>query len=317
MKQKVITKVIKVNDTIKNKMIDFYEGKKRSKTPPYAIFQADENDTVITLYESGKAMFQGISADVEASMWEMINKSENNLDDFFEEKVTNRNSNNKEIELPLDINSIGSDEVGTGDYFGPIVVTASYVSKENIPFLTELGVRDSKKLSDEKIIEIVPKIIKKIPYKTIILNNKDYNNHYGKDMNMNKIKAILHNKVLYEMVNKNYDFKYVIVDEFAPKYVYYNYLKETNKVVKNVTFLTKGETKSLAVACASLISRFIFLKEFDKLGESVDMFLPKGASNLVDEAGYKIVQKYGFDKLKEMAKLNFKNTLKIKNYSNE
>ena len=40
----------------------------------------------------------------------------------------------KEVEckIPLRINSIGSDEVGTGDYFGPIVVTATYVEKENI-----------------------------------------------------------------------------------------------------------------------------------------------------------------------------------------
>ena len=44
------------------------------------------------------------------------------------------------------------------------------------------------------------------------------------------------------------------------------------------------------------------------------MFLPKGASNLVDEAGIKIVKKYGFDKLNDIAKLSFKNTSKIKNY---
>lgn len=83
------------------------------------------------------------------------------------------------------------------------MVTASFVSKDNIPFLTELGVRDSKKLSDEQILKIVPKIIKKIPYKTIMLSNKEYNDNYGKDMNMNKIKAVLHNKVLTEMVKDN------------------------------------------------------------------------------------------------------------------
>ena len=44
-----------------------------------------------------------------------------------------------------DKRTIGSDEVGTGDYFGPIVVTASYVTKEDIPYLEELGVKDSKK----------------------------------------------------------------------------------------------------------------------------------------------------------------------------
>ena len=56
--------------------------------------------------------------------------------------------------------AVGSDEVGTGDYFGPIVVTATYVDKSNIDFLLELGVKDSKKMSDEQILSIVPKILK-------------------------------------------------------------------------------------------------------------------------------------------------------------
>ena len=129
---------------------------------------------------------------------------------------------------------------------------------------------------------------------------------------MNKIKAVLHNKVLVDLTNKYPNTDYVIVDEFANKYGYFNYLKETNNVYRNITFLTKGETRSLAVACASMISRYIFINEFNKLSKSIDMTLPKGASNLVDNVGIEIVKKYGFDKLKEIAKLNFKNTDKIK-----
>ena len=55
------------------------------------------------------------------------------------------------------VSTIGSDEVGTGDYFGPIVVTASYVDQADMSFIEDLGVRDSKKLTDEKILEIAPK----------------------------------------------------------------------------------------------------------------------------------------------------------------
>lgn len=311
MKQKTITKVIRVSDKIKNKMIEFYEGKKRLKTPPYAIFQADENDTVITLYESGKAMFQGPSADIEASMWEMINKSDGNLEDFFEEEK-GKKTIKEEINIPIDINSIGSDEVGTGDYFGPIVVTASYVSKENIPFLTELGVRDSKKLSDEKILEIVPKIIKKIPYKTLILNNKDYNSYYGKDMNMNKIKAILHNKVLYNLINENkFEYDYIVVDQFESPKSYFNHLNDTSKLVKDITFITKAEDKCLSVACSSLISRYIFIKEIDKLSDKYGLFIPKGASSYVDDIAIKLINKYGNNVLENVAKLNFSNTDRI------
>ena len=310
-----MTITLKVSENTKQKMIEYFEDKKRPKTPDYAIFQADEADTVVTLYNSGKAVFQGISADIDANMWKEM---ERHLNPTKAVEMTNSNDKKKKEKIIEKIDpkiyyatTIGSDEVGTGDYFGPIVVAASYVEKENIPFLEELGVKDSKKLTDEKILEIVPKIIKKIPYECIILSNKEYNENYTNDMNMNKVKAILHNKVLKKMLEK-YKSEYVVVDQFAQPFVYYNYLKGTN-YVKNITFMTKAEDKCLSVACSSLISRYVFLKQFDKLGESIDTFLIKGASDKVDELGVKIVKKYGFDKLKDIAKLNFKNTEKIKN----
>ena len=49
--------VIRVNDEIKQKMIEYYKDKVRDKKIPYVVFQAQEEDTVITMYESGKVMF--------------------------------------------------------------------------------------------------------------------------------------------------------------------------------------------------------------------------------------------------------------------
>ena len=310
-----MTITLKVSPNTKEKMIEYFIDKKRSKTPPYAIFQADEMDTVVTLYESGKAVFQGISADIDANMWKEMERHLNPTKKIEMTNSTEKKKEKKEVYIDPKIynsTSIGSDEVGTGDYFGPIVVTSAYVKKENIPFLEELGVKDSKKLTDEKILEIVPKLIKVIPYSSVVLSNKEYNEKYSEDINMNKLKAILNNKVLGNMVKNGYEYDYIVVDEFAQKYVYFNYLKSSNDVVRNITFLTKGEDKCLSVACASLISRYIFIKEFAKISENVGMLLPKGASTLVDEKGVEIVKKYGFDKLKEIAKLNFKNTTKIK-----
>lgn len=309
-----MTITLKVSDNTKKKMIEYFEDKKREKTPQYAVFQADEADTVVTLYESGKAVFQGISADIDANMWKEV---ESHLNPNKKIDITNSENKKKKEEAKKDpkvyyCNSIGSDEVGTGDYFGPIVVTASFVSKENIPFLEELGVRDSKKLTDEKILEIVPKLIKVIPYESIILSNKEYNEKYSHNINMNKIKAIMHNKVLSKVKSKNFNYDYIVVDQFAQPYVYFNYLKESTNVVRNITFITKAEDKCLSVACSSIISRYIFLKEFDKLSKNLNLLLLKGASGKVDEIGVKIVNKYGFDKLNEIAKLNFKNTEKIK-----
>ena len=310
----VMTITLKVSEETKEKMIEYFEDLKRPTTPQYAVFQAQDGDSVVTLYESGKCVFQGKDADLASEFWVATEKLNSG-------KAITTNSEDKKKQDKLDkinvidpkiyyASTIGSDEVGTGDYFGPIVVTATYIDKENITFLEELGVKDSKKLTDDKILEIVPKIIKKIPYECLVFSNKEYNEKYTSDMNMNKIKAVLHNKVLIKMTSK-YNSDYVVVDQFAKPYVYFNYLKDTN-YYKNITFMTKAEDKCLSVACASLISRYIFLKEFDKLSESLNLTLLKGASDKVDELGKIIVEKYGFDKLKEIAKLNFKNTEKIK-----
>lgn len=306
---KTITKVIRVDNDTKKLMNEFYKDMKRDKTPPYAVFQADTGDTIVTLYESGKAMFQGVSADIETGMWESIRKDKDNIDYFMDTK-DNKIKKEDQVDIPSDIASVGSDEVGTGDYYGPIVVTASFVSKDNIPFLTELGVRDSKKLSDEQILKIVPKIIKKIPYKTIMLSNKEYNDNYGKNMNMNKIKAVLHNKVLTEMVKDN-DYDYIVVDQFEPEKSYYNHLSDVPNPLKGITFITKAEDKCLSVAVSSLISRYIFIKEMDKLGDKYGIFLPKGANYYVEDVGIKLVNKYGEKILHDIAKLNFSNTDRI------
>ncbi len=308
-KQTTIT--LKVSDKTKTEMIKFFDDLKKEKTPPYAVFQAKDGDTTVTLYESGKVVFQGKDADLSSDFWiatEKINSGN--------AEATNSNNKKKEKSpqkvLPIRINSIGSDEVGTGDYFGPIVVTASYVAKENIDFLLDLKVKDSKKLTDNEIIKIVPQIIKKIPYKTYIISNKEYNTKFKK-YNMNQMKAILHNKVLYELKNKNYQYDYIVVDQFEPPKSYYNHISDTNCKVTDITFLTKAEDQCLSVACSSLISRYIFLNEMNKLSKSVNTLLPKGANPKVDEVAKKIVETFGQEKLNDIAKLNFKNTERIIN----
>lgn len=297
-------------------MNEFYNDMKRPKTPQYAMFQADDGDTVVTLYESGKAVFQGNDADIASEYWietEKINSGIAIVTNSETKKKESIKGEKKESDNKYhNINSVGSDEVGTGDYFGPIVVSSCYVTKDDVSFLDELGVMDSKKITDDKILKIAPIIAKKIKYKSIILNNADYNKFHNNDFNMNKIKAILHNKVLYQMINEeNPDYDYIIVDEFAKEHRYYDYIKDSPYIQKGITFMTKAEDKCLSVACASIISRYIFLKEFDKLSDNLHIPLPKGANNEVDKIGVEIVSKYGKEKLFEVAKLNFMNTSRI------
>ena len=302
----------KISDNTKEKMIEHYKYMTRPKTPAYAIFQADDADTVITLYESGKVVFQGISADIDANIWRETEIMLNGKAPEEKEKKEKKEDNDKTDYYF--INSIGSDEVGTGDYFGPIVVCASYVNKKDISFLEDLGVRDSKKITDEKILKIAPDIMKKIPYSAYILKNTEYNTLQEKGYNMNKIKAILHNKVLLSLMKKdNYITDMVVIDQFTSPRSYFSFLKGEDNVFRKITFTTKAEDKCLSVACSSIISRYIFLKECEEMGNKLGSFVPKGAGVMVDDYAKKIVSKFGSDILREVAKLNFKNTEKILN----
>ena len=306
-KQKTI--VFKVSDNIKEKMIEHYQDMVTGK-PPYSIFQVKQFDCVITLYESGKVMFQGIGADIEANMWKDLESHFNSRNIDEEIKAKEEKTNNKEYYY---YDAIGSDEVGTGDYFGPIIVTATLVDKSTRKLLEDLHIMDSKKMTDDKIRRCAPIIMKKLPYVTFTLSNSKYNELSSKGFNMNKIKAILHNKVLYELSNKNIPYHKIIIDQFTTPRSYFSYLKQENieEKVTKITFITKGESAHLSVAAASVISRYLFLEEMDKLSKKYNITILKGASDKVDEVGKEIVKKYGKNELYKIAKINFKNTDKI------
>lgn len=309
-----MTITVKITEETKKAMDEFYKDLVRPKTPQYALFQADDGDTVVTLYESGKAVFQGKDADLASQYWietEKINAGTVHYTNSDEKGKKEKKEIKKDMKL-YNATTIGSDEVGTGDYFGPIVVTACYVNKENKDFLEELGVRDSKKLTDEKILEIVPKIVRVIPYNTVILNNKEYNSRYSSNINMNAIKAIMHNKVLSNISKEHNDFEYAVVDQFTYPNAYFSYLKNCSNIFRNITFLTKAEDQVLSVACASIISRYVFIKEMAKISKELGILIPKGASTAVDEVALKIALEKGFDVLTNYVKLNFKNTEKVK-----
>ena len=252
-KQQVI--VFKVSNNIKEKMIDYYDLLKRDKTPPYALFQAEEGGTIITLYESGKVVFQGISADIDANMWKDQEKFLNNrnIDEEIKEKDTHKNDKSYYY-----YSAIGSDEVGTGDYFGPIVVTATFVDKKDINFLEELRITDSKKMTDEKILRCAPIIMKKIPYATFTLSNKKFNELSSKGFNMNKIKAILHNKVLFELSNNIFAVSSTFCVELLGISILYC-LQSLSISSKNIYLLITDAAATLKCLFSPFVKKVIFV----------------------------------------------------------
>ncbi|WP_347549357.1 ribonuclease HIII [Pseudalkalibacillus hwajinpoensis] len=302
--------VLTVSPSIMNEIKKKYNSDLSDKQPPGSVFVAKTSSCTITGYKSGKVMFQGSAAESEAMPWQSSGVSSSR------KAPAKKKVSDHKYAPPAHISSlsaIGSDEVGTGDFFGPITVAAAYVDHSHIPLLKELGVRDSKGMKDPEIIEIARNLIKTIPYSLLILPNEKYNAMQKKGMNQGKMKALLHNQAIQNVQRKIASYDAILIDQFAKPDIYFNYLKGQSTIVKDkVYFATKAEEIHLAVAAASIIARYSFVMEIDRLGRENNVKLPKGAGAAVDLAAAKLIQKYGDQVLGKLAKLHFANSLKAK-----
>lgn len=289
MNKKIVSITITNEDLAK--MTYFYAGFETPINSPYVQNSYRIEGCTILIYKSKKVVFQGERAAEEAKIWKPI--STNNF--LFNDSHG------------------GSDETGTGDFFGPIIVVACYVKKADMPFLLELGVGDSKLIDDSKIRKMAPILIKKLDYSQLYLDNERYNKLVlTQNFNMNKIKAYLHNQALLNLKKKVEEkIPYFVIDQFTPPDLYYRYLADTQPVETNIRFITKGESASVAVACASIIARYSFIKRIDLLSKKMDTTIPKGAGILVDTVARRIYQEKGPQVLEKIAKLNFKNYKRI------
>ncbi|MFP5114472.1 ribonuclease HIII [Bacillaceae bacterium C204] len=289
-------------------MRSYYGKNLLDKNIPGSVFAAKTSACMITAYKSGKVLFQGNDSEKEASKWGSTNGSSNKA------ATASKSKSIAKGDLPIGISqmsAIGSDEVGTGDFFGPITVVAAYVKKENIPLLKELGVRDSKDLNDEKIIAIAKVIKDIIPFSLMTLKNEKYNQVQQSGMSQGKMKAILHNQAILNVLDKISPEKpeAILIDQFVQGSTYFQHIKSQKAIAKeNVYFSTKAEGIHLAVAAASILARYAFIQYIDKLSESAGFKIPKGAGAQVDVAAAKLIMSKGRDILPSFVKLHFANT---------
>lgn len=295
--------VLEMNNKYLSKLAEYYKPYLDKPTSPHIKYFYKTDDFTISVYHSNKVLFQGKNAIEEYNAWakvigvepqvlEPINES-TYLNQYYEKTV------------------IGSDEVGTGDFFGPVVVCAALVGKSDYEFLSNYNIQDSKNINDRIISEIAPILMKEIPHHVLVLPNDKYNELTHQGYNLNKIKAYLHNHALKKMLAKKLSYDTIIVDAFCSRKNYLNYL-EDQKVITEIELIEKGESVHLAVAVAAIIARYRFLQEMNQLSKSINITLPKGASASVDAIAQLIYLKHGDEVFKSIAKLNFKNYQKIR-----
>lgn len=291
---------IVLDELTKNKVVSTYQSFERENKGEYIVFFAKRPDLVVTVYSSKKqgefkALFIGDNALEEARVFDP------------EAQINPKKEKGEPARWMCLEDQIGSDEVGTGDFYGPICVCAAYVSKKDISYLRKLGVDDSKKLSDEKIKEIAKDLIKKIPYSQVSLGNEKYNQLVKDNMNMNEMKTKLHNQVLINLKRKYPTVENFFIDEFTPKENYFEYLKDTEQIVEDLNFKTKGESYFPCVAVGSIIARYSFLQKMEAMEKKYGMSFPFGSSTKVDKFTEEFVKKFGLTELRKVCKTNFVN----------
>jgi ribonuclease HIII len=262
---------------------------------PYTHFTGKKKGVSVSFYESGKLVVQG--------------KELKDFIEFYLEPQILESFDFTYKDLNVDKTPrIGADESGKGDYFGPLVTAAVFSDAKGIDTLLELGVADSKKLSDKRILSLAINIKKKFQWEAFTLKPKGYNSTYEKFQNLNSMLAWAHSKSIGTLY-ANTQAPKIIVDQFAKPEVLEKFLKRNNDTYELIQVPRAEEDP--VVAAASIIARAEFLKQLDSMGKDFGMTFPKGASKLTIEAGIKYIEVRGKKELYQVAKLHFQTTQKI------
>lgn len=202
---------------------------------------------------------------------------------------------------------IGTDEAGKGDYFGDLVVAAVYLDAAMEALAGEMGIRDSKKLSDKRVQAMAREIEELFPHNIVRISPAKYNDLYEKIGNVNRLLAWAHARTIENLLPRT-GAGLVVSDQFGNAAVLEQALMRGGRQVRLVQ-ITHGE-RDLAVAAASIVARTAFLRRMDALSREVGVDLPRGATHVIPVARA-IYRKGGMPLLRMVAKLHFRTTEQV------
>lgn len=210
---------------------------------------------------------------------------------------------------------IGSDECGKGDYFGPLVVSAFFLRREQETQALQLGVCDSKKLKDTQIISIAKSLYQSFEGQAncLLIKPQRYNeliaSFKSQGLNLNDLMAWAHDKVISELLAKHPDCEGVLIDQFSKAQKVKARLCAKHKQL-NIVERTRAE-RDPAVAAASILARYQFLQARKSLDRQYQMTFPLGASSGVIKAAKAFIAQHGSEQLPNVAKVHFKTTAQV------
>lgn len=265
------------------------------RTVPHAAFSVKGEGVIATLYNSGKFVVQG--ADPELFVARFAGGAE---------VAPKKESQAKTADAPtvFDRPTVGSDESGKGDYFGPLVVAAVRLEPQEAGALLEAGVMDSKKLTDPRALKLGAWLRAETHHSIQVLEPCDYNRAWHAQ-GLHTLLSAMHAAAIREVAQRG---DRAVIDQFSKK-------DEIGPALTDLALDVERRPRAeseLAVAAASILARAEFLVRLMEIGEEVGLVLPKGAGHLVDAAGAEHAKRHGIEALSDIAKVHFKNTEKLK-----
>lgn len=201
------------------------------------------------------------------------------------------------------ISHIGTDESGKGDFFGPLVIAGVLVDEKSAQRFLDLGIKDSKKLTDKKMLAMSVEIKKYAPHSIIAISNTKYNELYANIKNLNKLLAWGHARTIENILN-SHTCEYALSDKFGDESLIKNALMKNGQSIR-LEQMVRAES-DIAVAAASVLARASFVQKMEAMENAYGLKFPKGCSGLVKTAASEFIKKYGKDKLHEVCKTHFK-----------
>ncbi|MEG0707044.1 MAG: ribonuclease HIII [Cellulosilyticaceae bacterium] len=270
------------------------------------------NTSKIRIYESKK---KGITVDLSQVKYEPLVKLIENKDNTkdYAKMVLAGDTGEQAIETDylsdkLETALIGVDESGKGDYFGPLVIAGVYADENQKLILKELGVMDSKALSEKQIRQLAKQIKEVCTYDVVVLGNETYNKVYERVQNLNKLLAWGHARVIENMLGK-VECKCALSDQFGNEALIKNALMDKGQEIK-LEQRPRAE-QNVVVAAASILARYEFVRRMEQMEKTYNQKFPKGASQATVNAAKLFVRTYSKERLHEVSKLHFKTTQNI------
>ena len=300
---------IKVDLAKASEIKDFIHAKEiNDEKHPYDFFDGSYEGVHVHAYKNKKKIYTITFASEDKRAEELALFFSDNVTTKEYEQVTTKKAD-QAFECWEDFGpQIGSDEVGKGDFFGPLIVTACYVDKKDIEYLEKLKINDSKKMKDDYILEIGPSIKRRIKNYVVALSAQKLSLLHENNINIDKVLSICHNHAQRGLIEKYDlpDFVITYIDQFLVEENYKRYVAD-DLIANPLYFRTKGETYYPSVAAASVIARYTFLKEWQAMEEKLGCKIPKGAGGQVDTIFGRLKNQYGVDKIAPYVKRFFSN----------